>query len=666
MKFKFILAAAVIAASTALSAQPRVETSLNNNWKFSIALYGDYKQYDAFSDGPTSAYFGDSNWRVVNLPNDWAIDLPNSPTASFHNGHKSIGWQYVENSTAWYRKHFEIPSGDKGKKLSLRFEKISGRSDIFVNGILVGSSLSTSVPFEIEISDYVKYGSDNLLAVKVDAFSEEAATYRGAGITGGVSLVTSGKLAIGGGSLRTENCNRVGTNAYMLDVCATVNNASDSAEGMFGLTFSLFDERGKNVAKSETFYSVVPEAGQSLKVQRQLPVTNPFLWSDFRPYLYTVRCELSYNNDVVDECEIKTGIRDIDLDTASGLTLNGKPFKAFGAYVCPDFGGVGTGVPAELWESRIRLLKTLGCNMLRFTSGAATPAALDMCDRLGILVIEDCGATLENGAGDVEAMVLRDASHPCFVAWNVPVPQWSWKEPELADSLCERMAARLAILDPGHPAASYAECCDWMDGLFVTPAFNYRGSAEEMAWPNNITSGGLVDYSGHITARGEEFRMLATGRASKEYRKELKNAPKAGRPFRVEAVPSAKSLSADGQSIITVDVTVLDEKDRVAAGLPVELTVYVDADPLSPYESFTKQSRNPLYDPITILGYSNGDPAFAEIERPTKLVTGEFRIKTYEGRAQLILRSVDGASGKAHVRVGGSRLHGASLTFEYR
>jgi len=781
----------------------------NNGWSFSLGYAGDmakdfshgteYFSYVAKilsnngNEGPVSPSFDDSSWQKVSLPHDWVVDLPFAAEASHSHGYKCVGWRYPASSVGWYRKKFNVPESDRGKRILIEFEGIFRDSEVFCNGIYLGHERSGYASSVYDLTEYLDYGADNLITVRVDASLEEGWYYEGAGIYRNVYLHKTGKTAIEpyGVSLKEYRFNPSRT---ACTVVSEIRVGKVGAERGYLVAQTLLDAEGKSVATafSDSSASVL-----------ELEVSSPRLWSVDNPYLYTLRTCL-YKGDygienLLDEYDVRIGIRSADFDPRQGFLLNGYRVELNGCDLHLDHAGVGTGVPDELWRYKLLQLKKYGFNAIRSAHNPASPAMLDLCDELGFLVIDEnrMMGTGREHFDLVERMIRRDVNHPSVILWSIGNEEWAVEYGPKGRDIAGRMTDFIHSIDstrpvtygncggrdtlpgvdvfgynyivqnpiedfrtryPDHAAIGteettgsgtrgvyvtdadkgrmvslnrsgvdrdgtngsdsgmqftpaghvlnviergwkYYSSRPWLGGLFYWTGFDYRGEPSPLSWPATGSQFGILDYCGfpkdeafylkscwvdepmvyvapswglntyegrpvdlwvysncdevQLTLNGKSLgkksvpryghiswpvtyksgKLVATGlKNGKKIVEQVLETP--GMPVSLRVESSKQTLRPDGQDVVVLDFTVLDEKGREVPGAAVALSVSVSSN-------------------VRILGWGNGDPAFKVLERPVAGTSGPFSIQTFSGKAQLLLRSVEGASGHATVSVAG-------------
>ena len=471
---KIILSAICAAITFAASAQSQRECiNFDDSWQFAFGdasspakdfgcgtEYFNYltKAASIHNEGPYSPKFDASGWTIVDLPHDWVVDLPYAAEASHSHGYKTVGYKYPETSVGWYRKTFTVPVEDYGKHLWLQFDGIFRDARVWVNGFYLGHEPSGYATQVYDISEYLNYGGENIVCVRADATLEEGWFYEGAGIYRHVWLNKASKVSVAPFgtfaysefavpySLRGEA--KPDLSMASLNIETTVHNMG-SAPASYNLKHTLVDATGTAVGSCEV------EGGNLLakeegKVHGVIPVENPHLWSCEDPYLYTVVTDVYVDGKLADTYKTTTGIRHIEFDCDRGFLLNGEVVKLKGVNMHQDHAGVGSGIPDGLQEWRLLQLKKFGCNAYRSSHNPMTPALLDICDRLGILVIEENRLTGINKEHTelLGRMIRRDRNHPSIILWSVGNEEWGLEWNELGTRIAESMREYCHRFDP--------------------------------------------------------------------------------------------------------------------------------------------------------------------------------------------------------------------------
>lgn len=436
----------------------REHLQIDHSWRFALGHASDFAKdfsnrtsyftYFAkagYGDGAASPQFEDRAWREVDLPHDWAVELPFSASASHSHGYRTIGWKYPETSVGWYRKKIEIPNSDFGRKISLQFDGIFRDATIWVNGFYLGHEQSGYATQNYDISDYLNYGGENVIAVRVDASLEEGWFYEGAGIYRHVWLNKTNKLHVAqSGTFVTSEVN--GETAE-LTVRTIVENQYPAASG-FCLEQTLLDAGKKTVATYKSDNLSVSGI-QNNTFYQKLILENPILWSLENPYLYTLETKIISDSKTVDTYKTSVGIRTVRFDPDSGFFLNGKNIKIKGVNQHQDHAGVGVAIPDALQEFRVRKLKEMGCNAIRTSHNPPTPELLDICDRLGMLVLDEnrlMGINQEH-FDLLKRFMIRERNHPSVILWSLGNEEWQIEGNELGARITKTMQEYAQTLD---------------------------------------------------------------------------------------------------------------------------------------------------------------------------------------------------------------------------
>lgn len=386
------------------------------------------------NEGPYSQKFDKTRWpaqwKAVTLPHDWVVDLPFAREASHSHGYKTVGFKYPETSVGWYRKTFNVPAGDEGKHFTLQFDGIFRNADIWVNGFWLGKEPSGYATQVYDISEYLDYGAENLVCVRVDASLEEGWFYEGAGIYRHVWLEKTDPVHVAPFGTFVHATLSNSFDRAFVTVETTVRNSS-AALATYSLQHTLLDADGTPVGSAFIPGQSVPAKADS-PTERAIALDKPHLWSLSDPYLYKVRTEVLDGNTVIDTYETTFGIRSVVFDADQGFLLNGERVEIKGVNLHQDHAGVGAAIPDALQVYRLKELKKIGVNAVRTSHNPATPEMLDACDRLGILVLEENRLT---GVNDehvrlLKRMIERDRNHPSIILWSIGNEEWGteWKD----------------------------------------------------------------------------------------------------------------------------------------------------------------------------------------------------------------------------------------------
>ena len=431
---------------------------INNDWTFAMGnaaskeldythgteyfTYISKVQSSNHSHAPIMPEFDDSSWQKVSLPHDWAVDLPYSPEASHSHGYKCIGWKYPENSVGWYRKHIEIPAEDKGKQFFIEFEGIYRDSEVFCNGFYLGGERSGYASSVYTLTPYLNYGGDNVIAVRCDASLEEGWYYEGAGIYRNVRLFKSGPVSIKHYSLKISQKKTDGSIWTVSDGTADVY----VDESCIDIDYILADA---SVSRDKVTREIEIRDAEGRRVERA-----ERRWSIDSPYLYTLTVRLFYDGELSDVVTRRFGVRTLEFSPERGLLLNGEAVKLRGANMHLDHAGVGVAVPDELWRYRISRLQEYGFNAVRTSHNCASVSMLDLCDEMGVLVIDEnrqFGVNQEQ-LRQLRNMIDRDRNHPSVILWSVGNEEWAVEHGEKGVEIARRMSEAVHGMDRTRPS----------------------------------------------------------------------------------------------------------------------------------------------------------------------------------------------------------------------
>jgi len=367
---------------------------------------------------PSHMSFDDSSWTALDLPHDWVIRLPfkNDPAVA-SKGFYPVGRGYPESSVGWYRRVFEIPASDTGKRVAIEFDGVYRDAMIVLNGFYVGKHSGGYDPFSFDLTDFIIPGSPNVLLVRVDASLSDGWFYEGGGIYRHIWLVKTAPVHVKrwGTFVRA----RVQQGAATISIRTEVNNHSDRAQNIRVIS-SILDASGKEVAKSITSQlSVADWADRTY--EQQIALRRPTPWSLEEPHLYKLVPEVEAAGSVTDRYETRFGVRSLRFDPETGFYLNGKPVKVRGTCNHQDHAGVGVAVPDALQYFRVRKLQEMGCNAYRSSHNPPAPELLDACDELGMLFLDETRMMSSNpeGLAQFENLVRRDRNHPSVFMWSM-------------------------------------------------------------------------------------------------------------------------------------------------------------------------------------------------------------------------------------------------------
>ncbi len=410
---KGILAIALF-AGIAASAQTRTHENFNKNWKFFL---GD-------NDKAKESNFDDSKWRVLTLPHDWSIEgaFDEKNPAKPEGGGLPTG-------IAWYRKSFTVPANASSKDIAIEFDGIYRDSEVWVNGKYLGKRPNGYISFQYDITPCLNFGGQNTIAVKVDnSLQPNSRWYSGSGIYRNVWLNTTSKTSVAhwGTFISTP---KVSKDKAAIAIQTVLKNAKAGEKAE--VQSVVYNAKGKVVASVKT--ADITLNGKQTQVNQEAYVAHPELWSITNPYQYKVVTTVISNGQVQDTYETPFGIRYFNFDAANGFSLNGQPLKILGVCNHHDLGALGAAFNVRAAERQLEILKAMGCNAIRTAHNPPAPELLDLCDKMGFLVMDEAFDMWKKKKtskdyhkdfeewhkADLEDMVKRDRNHPSIILWSI-------------------------------------------------------------------------------------------------------------------------------------------------------------------------------------------------------------------------------------------------------
>lgn len=425
-------------------ATARERINFDKGWRFALA---DSAQM-------SSPEYNDSKWRQLNLPHDWAIEGDFSASAPSGNSGGSL-----PGGIGWYRKTFKVGGLDKGLRFYIDFDGVYMNAKVWINGTLLGQRPYGYSSFRYDLTPYLNYGGENVLAVRVDNSDQpNSRWYSGCGIyrhvwlnkTSDIHVAHWGTYVVAEGS--------------KVSVAVQVDNKSGKAQRIV-VRNRVVDANGKTVGQAQKSVN----AGTDMTTASMtVGVRKPQLWSCENPYTYKVITELVKDGKVVDEYETTTGFRTFKFDAVKGFSLNGKSMKINGVCQHHDLGCLGAAINEDALYRQLRILKEMGTNAVRCSHNPPAPELLAMCDTMGLIVMDesfdmwrrrktqnDYARFFDEWAErDLTDLVLRDRNHPSILMWSIGnevLEQWSSAD---ADNLTAEQAN--LILNAGHDASTLA------------------------------------------------------------------------------------------------------------------------------------------------------------------------------------------------------------------
>jgi len=386
---------------------------MDRDWKFFL---GDDKNASSMS-------YNDAAWRLLDLPHDWSIEgefKKDAPTGG--------GGGYLPTGIGWYRKQFTLPISVKNKQISIQFDGVYMNSEVWINNHYLGKRPNGYISFVYDLTPYLIPGK-NTIAVRVDnSVQPNSRWYSGSGIYRHVWLNITQALHVAqwGTYITTP---KVSADSATVSVKTMIENNGQATSKAI-LTSVIYDENGHEMASAKI--PVLVNAKASNEFSQQIRLASPALWSVDEPHLYTMHSVITSGNKIIDDYESTFGIRQLEYNNTDGFLLNGKRIKMNGVCLHHDGGCVGAAVPIKIWEERLKLLKNMGCNAIRTSHNPVAPEVLDLCDKMGFLVMDEAFDVWETGKvdndyhlyfdqwyqADLTAQLHRDRNHPSVVLWS--------------------------------------------------------------------------------------------------------------------------------------------------------------------------------------------------------------------------------------------------------
>lgn len=378
----------------------------------------------------TQPGFDDKGWRPLSLPHDWGIEGPFKQEYPGATGR--LPWWGV----AWYRKHFSVPASDQGRQLYLDIDGAMAYANVWLNGRYVGGWPYGYASWRVDLTPYVKFGAENLIAIRLDNPPESSRWYPGGGIYRNVWLVKTSPVHVAqwGVYVTTPSVNKAEARTNLR---VTVDNRSETAADLIVRStiyvIDATDRKADKPAATASPASLQVAAGTSRTATLTATIANPVLWTLQKPALYVTFVAVEQAGKVIDTYETTFGIRTMQFDPEKSFLLNGERVKLQGVCDHHDLGALGTAINLRALQRQIELLKEMGCNAIRTSHNPPAPELLNLCDRMGIVVMDEAFDTWHQPKTrndyallfedwhekDLRALVRRDRNHPCVVLWSI-------------------------------------------------------------------------------------------------------------------------------------------------------------------------------------------------------------------------------------------------------
>ena len=499
----------LLLCTTVLNARDVI--NFNKDWSF--ALNPDE------SKGLSSPEYDDSGWRILNLPHDWAIE------GDFDERNPSgTGGGALPGGIGWYRNTFKVSENDRGQVFRIEFDGVYMNSSVYINGHLLGTRPYGYISFSYDLTPYINWGGVNVIAVRVDNSDQpNSRWYSGCGIFRDVRLVKVNQVHIAewGTYVSTPTVSR---DKALVKVSATINDGNEiwsKVTRNLTVKSTIKDSEGKAIITSTTSRELNWKGEEPvIVVDDSIWVDSPHLWSVDDPYMYTLVTELTLNGKRVDTYETPFGIRTIEFRADSGFYLNGEHVRINGVCNHHDLGCLGAATNERAIERQLEILKAMGCNGIRCSHNPPSPILLDLCDRMGFLVMDEAFDMWrrrktdrdyarffdEWHERDLTDLVVRDRNHPSIVLWSIGnevLEQWSDAK---ADTLSLEQAN--LILNMGHSSDQLAQEGEMSVNSLITarlaeiiknldPTRPVTAGCNEPSPGNHLFRSGAIDVIGY-------------------------------------------------------------------------------------------------------------------------------------------------------------------------
>lgn len=449
MKKKLLMLALLI-WTTHIVAQKQVHIKdcFDFDWKFTLSDNPEYAKPD----------YADASWEDIQLPHDWNIkqefDIKAGGSAA-----------YLPEGIGWYRKTFKVPSSYQGRHVSILFDGIFQQSDVYINGQHLGYRPYGFCSIEYDMTPYIHYDKENTIAVRVNTTGGRPRWYSGAGIYRHVWLqaVNPVHVATYGTYITTPEINNEKAEIHIV---TTLSNKTEKEQTITVLQ-RVFDATGRQVAKSNSSQIVI-NAGTTADLTQNFSLSSPQRWSIEEPNMYRMETTVKIGSKVTDVYTTPFGIRTFRFDKDEGFFLNDKHVKLKGMCLHQDAGSLGTAVPDRSYERRLEILKEYGCNAIRCAHNQPSPEFLNMCDRMGFVVIDEAFDKWKSGyyekyfdewwQKDMTDMIVRDRNHPSIILWSIGNEvQEAWDNSNTGVERARMLQDFVHKLEPSRPATLAAQ-----------------------------------------------------------------------------------------------------------------------------------------------------------------------------------------------------------------
>jgi len=420
----FVFVTTILQAQNSSSSRTR---SFDTDWSF---------KKDSVASGPEKLNFDASSWRKVDLPHDWSVEdlsnqTPDSIVGPFIKSSPGSTFDgFISGGKAWYRNTFLVNKEDLGKTVYLQFDGIYMNSDVWVNGHHLGNHPYGYTPIYYDLTAYLQpVGKENVIAVQVKNEGKNSRWYAGSGIYRHAWLTIVNPLHVEVWGVHVSTL-KVSKSSAEVQLVTTVRNTGKN-DAVFTVQTKFINKNGKVAGITKTNSTV--KAGDKTDVLQKMELENPKLWSTQTPNLYKAKVTIFENNKITDIVNTTFGVRDIKIDVQHGLLINGVSTKLKGGCIHHDYGPLGAAAIDRAEERKIELLKENGFNAIRLSHNPPSQQFLDICDRMGMLVIDEAFDAWEKTKfeddyhlyfkewwnKDLTNMILRDRNHPSIILWSI-------------------------------------------------------------------------------------------------------------------------------------------------------------------------------------------------------------------------------------------------------
>jgi beta-galactosidase len=443
--------------------------------------------------GIARAGYPDTDWKDVDLPHDFVVESAFKESANAVHGS-------LPTNVGWYRKNFKLPDELIDQRVHLEFDGVYRDTTVWVNGHLAGRHLSGYTSFSLDITELCLQNTTNVVALRCDAREFELWSYEGGGIYRDVRLVATDSIHIPycGTCVRSDFPNPSDLSVAMVEMLIDVSNLSDCATEATA-RFTIFKGEEKNPIY-EGLENIKINAGSRCDITHHWKAKNSELWSPQRPILYRLETSIIVSEEIRDLHTTHFGIRSILFHPERGTILNGAPIKLKGVCNHQDHAGVGVAVCPTIDEWRLSRLKAMGCNAIRTAHNPPAPHLLDLCDRMGFLVMDEARlpGTAPELLEQLSSLIIRDRNHPCVCLWSLGNEEMLIQENASGPKILKRMQDLAHRLDPTRPCI-YSANCDFNE---IAENFKAHGFLIDVFGANYTMRD---DTDGKLTAEAERY-----------------------------------------------------------------------------------------------------------------------------------------------------------------